>query len=183
MMKRILVAGLLGGLVLFAWGAISHMALPIGKVGLGGLPNEAAVLPGLKAIPEPGLFFFPWEEDPKRLEERARVGPFGFIVVDPDGRELMTPGQLIVEFLSNFAAALLAALLLALAAPSLAGYGMRVWFTGLLGLIPCLSILASEWNWYPFPTDYFLAQCVIEIVGWILVGLVLGAVVKRPALA
>jgi hypothetical protein len=31
---RVFVAGLLGGIVFFAWGAIAHMALPIGQMGM-----------------------------------------------------------------------------------------------------------------------------------------------------
>ena len=33
-MSRILIAGLVGGVIVFVWGAFSHMVLPIGEMGL-----------------------------------------------------------------------------------------------------------------------------------------------------
>jgi hypothetical protein len=33
MTKNILLAGLLGGLALFAWESVAHMALPLGEAG------------------------------------------------------------------------------------------------------------------------------------------------------
>ena len=31
---RIYIAGLIGGIVLFVWGAVSHMVLPVGEMGI-----------------------------------------------------------------------------------------------------------------------------------------------------
>jgi len=33
-MSRILIAGLVGGIVVFIWSAFSHMVLPLGEAGL-----------------------------------------------------------------------------------------------------------------------------------------------------
>jgi hypothetical protein len=41
---RILVAGVLGGIVMFVWTSIAHMALPLGEAGIGEIPNESAML-------------------------------------------------------------------------------------------------------------------------------------------
>jgi hypothetical protein len=43
-MKRIFLAGLIGGIAMFIWTSIAHMALPLGEAGIGEMPNEAAVL-------------------------------------------------------------------------------------------------------------------------------------------
>ena len=37
-MKRIALAALLGGITLFAWGAVSHMVLKLGDAGLRSAP-------------------------------------------------------------------------------------------------------------------------------------------------
>ena len=44
---RILIAGVIGGLVMFMWGAVAHMMLPIGEMGMK-LPTE----PELQFEPE-----------------------------------------------------------------------------------------------------------------------------------
>ena len=41
---RILVAGVLGGIAMFVWTSIAHMALPLGEAGINKIPNESAVL-------------------------------------------------------------------------------------------------------------------------------------------
>jgi len=41
---RILVAGVLGGIAMFVWTSIAHMALPLGEAGIGEIPNESAML-------------------------------------------------------------------------------------------------------------------------------------------
>ena len=41
---RVIIAGLLGGLVIFIWGAVSHMALPLGEMGMAQPANEDAVI-------------------------------------------------------------------------------------------------------------------------------------------
>jgi hypothetical protein len=57
---RILVAGLVGGAAMFCWGAVSHMALPIGDMGIESLPTEQSLLGQMKsAIPQRGFYFFP----------------------------------------------------------------------------------------------------------------------------
>ena len=45
-MKGIVIGGLLGGVVMFFWGFVSHMLLPIGSAGLIGasLAQQAAVI-------------------------------------------------------------------------------------------------------------------------------------------
>jgi hypothetical protein len=41
---RILLAGILGGIVMFIWTSIAHVALPLGEAGIRKIPNESAVL-------------------------------------------------------------------------------------------------------------------------------------------
>jgi hypothetical protein len=41
---RILVAGVLGGIVMYVWTSIAHMALPLREAGINEIPNESVVL-------------------------------------------------------------------------------------------------------------------------------------------
>jgi hypothetical protein len=73
------------------------------------------------------------------------------------------------------------AFLLAQAAGALASYGAKVLFVALLGLLPGLDVDVGYWNWYGFPGDYTLAVMADHVLGWLLAGLVLAAIIKRPA--
>ncbi len=46
---RILRAGVLGGIVMFVWTSIAHMALPLGEAGINEIPNESAVLSAMQS--------------------------------------------------------------------------------------------------------------------------------------
>ena len=90
---RVLVGGIVAGVAMFAWGALSHMALPLGTMGIKSLPGENEVVATLKdAIPEPGLYFFPGMDMKRKLtseEERAwqrvlvvtLMGLFGWVSI------------------------------------------------------------------------------------------------------
>ena len=60
-MKRIFLAGLLGGIAMFIWTSIAHMALPLGEAGIREIPNEAAVLSAMQSniAEKPGFIIFP----------------------------------------------------------------------------------------------------------------------------
>jgi len=177
--KNILVASILGGIVLFLWGAFSHMVLPLGEVGLQAMPNEEQVLSALSTnVQGAGLYFFPWgsdetEADMKAWEEKYRSGPAGLLVYRPLGGEPMTPGMLLTELVTDIIAALLGSLLMMKAISGLATFGARVFFCTLLGLFGSLLVNTQYWNWYGFPGDYTLAAILDDVIGFTLVGIVL----------
>ena len=75
MFKKLLLAGVLGGLALFAWESIAHMALPLGEAGIRGFADhEAPMLAAMKEhIKEPGFYYFPAPEDkPGQAQSRTR---------------------------------------------------------------------------------------------------------------
>jgi len=186
-MRRILIGGLAGGVILFAWGAFSHIVLPIGKMGLRSLANEETVLATMKAaIREPGLYFFPgapgFDEGREMSEEEARAweaknmaGPAGLLLYHPHGESPMGPGQLGTQFAADVVAALLACLLLSWTVVS---YGRRVLFVALMGLFAWVSISAPYWIWYRFPTDFIVGEAIGQVVGGLLAGLAVAAIVK-----
>ncbi len=53
---RLLAAAILGGILMFVWGAVSHTVLPLGEMGMKNLPAEDALVPAMKlAINERGF--------------------------------------------------------------------------------------------------------------------------------
>jgi hypothetical protein len=182
---RIVLGGLVGGLVFFIWGAVWHIALPLKSSGISWMSqaSEPAVLSAMKAgITEPGFYFFPGGDvehmtESQRAEwtKKLQAGPSGILVIAPGGSEGMTPRLLVIEFASNVAAALCAAVLMT----HITGrYPVRVLMLTLAGLLGWVSISISYWNWYGFPTSFTLAAGVEEAVGWLLSGLAIAAIVK-----
>ena len=78
MAKRVVIAGILGGVVIFLWGYLAHTVLGLGEVGIKELSNEQAVVGALRAsTSEPGFYFFPGVgmttgASPNRCELRCR---------------------------------------------------------------------------------------------------------------
>jgi len=188
--NRIAVSALLGGTIMFIWGALSHMVLPIGDMGVRSLPGEQMILPAMKfSITERGFYMFPGmaeldgkdmsEEDQKVWADKYKAGPRGILVFDPTGDEAMSPRQLGTEFASNIVASLLLAIVLSQVRGS---RGKRIIFAALLGVFAWMSIDVSYWNWYRFPTMFMTAQLIDQGVGWLLAGvaIALGLGRDRP---
>jgi len=187
---RVLIASLLGAVVVFAWGAVSHMALPIGDMGVKPLPSEAVVLGSIKrAVPERGAYLFPspprdegmsaeeMAEATERWKEAYAAGPRGMLIFDPSGDDPMSPRMLGIEFLGGLMAAFVASMLcVGLRAP----YVVRVLAIGALGVFAWLAIDVSYWNWYRFPDEFALMGLIDQAAGWLLAGVPIAAI-ARPS--
>ena len=63
---RILLAGVLGGIMMFVWTSIAHMALPLREAGINEIPNESVVLIAMQSSigEKTGLYVFPSRQSP-----------------------------------------------------------------------------------------------------------------------
>jgi hypothetical protein len=181
-MKKIVIGALTGAVIMFVWGAFSHMVILVG-VGFNRLPDEDAVIEKLRnSIPREGLYFFPiidfrgnpTPEERGAWEAKFRGGPTGLLLYHPDGGTPLSPKKLLTQFTSNLLSAAIAAYIVSLV---LARYWQRVLAITLFGAFAWLSISALYWNWYGFPTSFFAAQGVDQIVGWLLAGLAIAKLV------
>lgn len=175
---RIVVAGIIGGLVMFLWSAVAHMALPIGEAGLKVPTQQEAVLDAIgQSAAGEGVYMYP-SIDPAKMGdaaamqafgERSRGKAFAFVVYQPGGNPVMqdmTP-NLLRQLVTDYFAALVAAWILALGAWS---FTRRVLVAGALGLFAWLALSLPYWNWYMFPLDFTLGTLVEQVVGWLLAG-------------
>jgi hypothetical protein len=180
-MVRVIVAGLVGGIVTFLWGAVSHMLTPLGEMGFSDLPDEPAVMQALaRSVPEKGLYGFPGAGMTQEEIAMLPPGPTGLLVFNPSGKWEMGPRQLGFEYGSNALAALVAAIV----ASRLAGfYGVRVILIAFIGVVGWLSISASQWTWYGFPDKFILAEGADQLIGWFLTGLAIAGIVPGPRYA
>jgi hypothetical protein len=184
--KKIIIATLLGGLTMFIWGGFSHLVLFIGT-GLKPLPNEDKVMEVLKTnIPEQGLYFFPGKdfrnsnkEQDAIFDQKFRDGPVGLLVYGPVGGNPFKVSKLITQLISNLLSVFIATLIASLI---FASYWKRVIIVSLLGLLACSSVSSIYWNWYEFPTSFFVAQILDMVIGFFLAGLVICKIVPQPVL-
>ena len=180
---RIVLAGLLGGIAMFVWTSIAHMATPLAAIGFSHMSHEQVVLDAMKqgVGEKPGLYFFPWVDpsDPKMEEKSAalmKTHPSGMMIYQPAGFTFGMGPLLVKEFTKELAQSLLAAFLVSLTL--LTGYIARVGFVAAVGVFATLSTDVSYWIWYGFPTDYTLAVITIELVGAVAAGLAIAAILK-----
>ncbi|MFN0277400.1 MAG: hypothetical protein ACKVRN_02245 [Pyrinomonadaceae bacterium] len=182
---RLIIAAVLAGIVMFIWGAFSHMVLGIGSAGMKPMPNEAVVAPAMKTnISEPGVYVVPWMDDLHNATEEQQAafaakykeGPTAFLIYHPTGEDLMSMKQFGVELGSNIAAALVVGMILLLGAVS---FSRGVTIATLVGLAGWLSINVSYWNWYRFPTNFVTPELIDQTVGWLLSGFVLAFILRR----
>ncbi len=177
---RVLIAGLLGGIVVFFWGFIAHTVLPIGEFGVKlGTPHEA-VLAALKANTDgEGIYILPSlpneqmndSEAMKAMAPTWAENPYALIVYQPQGQDMGDmAAELPTEFVTNVLSAWLVAWMLAAGA---FGFGRRLLMSTGLGVFAWLAISVPQWNWYRFPLDFTLSALVQHGVGWFLAGLVM----------
>jgi hypothetical protein len=183
-MKKVLLAGILGGLISFVWSSAIHM-LPTGKMGLSVLnEKEDAVLAALKSSnAQDGLYFFPGMDMSKSMtaEQQAawdakyKAGPVGLLLYHPNGGEALSPKQLLIELLATILCGLMAAYVLASTVGSI---GSRAILVGLMGLFTWFAISISQWNWYKFPFSFILVDGLDQVIGWLLAGLLMAKMIK-----
>jgi hypothetical protein len=195
MAKRILLAGVLGGLAMFVWLSLAHVVLGIGSVGIKEFPDEQAMLGAMRtSLPQSGFYIFPGMGQPsgatraqqsaamQAYQQKIQNGPSGMLIYHPNGQKALSPGQLITEFTTNIIQGLLAAFLLSLAT-GLRSYAARVGFVTLAGIVAGITTNISYWNWYGFPASYTASYALTEIVGFLCIGLVAGAIIKHGSTA
>ena len=190
MTKRILLAGILGGIAMFVWASLAHMVLPLGQTGIKEIPNEPSVLSAMRSGlgEKSGFYMFPGMElgaNPSREQQHAAMehygeklaaNPSGLLIYHPPGAKALTTGQLITEFLTEVVEALIVVFLLA--QTRLTSLGSRVGFVTLAGVLAAITTNIPYWNWYGFPGSYTAAYMTIEIVGYLAAGIVAALIMK-----
>jgi len=188
---KILLAGVLGGIVMFIWTSIAHMALPLGEAGLGEIPNESTVLGVMQSNigEQTGLYIFPGpgigknatrnekDEAMKHMGEKMAANPSGILMYHAPGRPLELGKLLGVEFGTELLEAILVVFLLA--QTRIASFAGRVGFVFVAGILAAIATNVSYWNWYGFPGAYTASYILTQIVGFLCVGIVAALVLRK----
>jgi len=190
---KIIIAGVLGGIVMFIWTSIAHMALPLGEAGIREIPNESAVLGAMRSAigEQAGLYIFPGpgvgknatreekNEAMKRMVEKVATNPSGILMYHAPGRPFAFGKWLGIEFGTELVEAILVVFLLA--QTRLVSFAGRVGFVLVAGILAAITTNISYWNWYGFPSVYTASYMLIEIVGFLLAGITVALLWRKHA--
>ena len=187
---KILLAGILGGIAMFIWTSLAHMALPLGEAGISEITNESAVLSAMQTNigDKTGLYIFPGmgvgknatrqekNEAMKQIAAKAASGPSGLLMYHPT--RPFNFGKLMgVEFATELLAAILAVFLLA--QTRIVSFAGRVGFVFVIGILAAIATNVSYWNWYGFPGVYVASYMLITVIGFLCVGIVAALVLPK----
>lgn len=195
MAKRVVIAGILGGLAMFVWTFVAHEFLPIGEMGVREIPNESVVLSAMQTtISQPGFYIYPgFGLGPNPTSEQRKAAmpaymkkyeqsPHGILIYHPASGAFPFGAAVAREGALNLLEGLLAAWLLSWAAAG-RGYVARGMFVAVVGILATVTTNVEQWNWFEFPGAYIAGYMITQIVGYVLVGLIAAAFVKSEIAA
>lgn len=172
---RILIAGVVAGLAMFLWSGLSNLALPLGKIGVLAAPNEAAAQAALKTNlgEHSGLYVLPMAA----MSGKANSSPAAVVTYLGRGESFgVTPAKLAAELVLEVLLSILAAALLSLT--RLYGFLPRLGFVVALGLFATVMTNTSNMIWFAYPLDYTLAYAATQLIGFLIAGAVIAALVR-----
>jgi hypothetical protein len=189
MSTRILLAGIVGGIVMFFWNFVAHDLLPLGEMGVRVIPNEDAVTSALQTnlADNSGFYVFPSggltpdatreqkQAAMKKAVEQMAAGAGGVLIYRPK-RHFNFPKRLVIQFATDVAEGLLAVFLLA--QTGITGFGGKVGFVLTAGILAAITTNVPYANWYGFPKDFTLGQMITQVIGFLLIGIVAGLILK-----
>jgi hypothetical protein len=180
---KIIIAGIVGGILIFVWSFVSHMVLPVGHWGVQSFPvpgNEALQAVINANIQHEGLYAYPGVENMDTLmtdqaakaayEEKYKAGPSGILIVVPKGESMFSINKLLRELGSDVAAAILGALIIFWGVDRSSlfrTFGMSI----ALGLMAWFLISTSYNIWYRFPRDLIIGEAITEVAGFAIAGI------------
>lgn len=189
MAKRVILGGVLGGLVMFLWGAFSWMVLPWHDLTIGTFSEESAIAGAVLAqAPRDGVYLLPnaRQQDPRltpeekvqalsMAKERMQTGPFVFMSVVRGGVTPENPMLFVRSLIIHVVGATLITMLL------VQTRGLRFWcrvgFVETAGIAIAIFATLPLWNWWQFPLPYTLVNFADFVIAAILAGLVIAWVV------
>jgi len=184
MTKPLALGTIVGGVVLFIWGAIYHAALPTAAMVFERFNGEDEVAAAVTAAaPRSGTFFLPWmpeesgEAGMKAAQEKMQHGPFVFASVRL-GPSPSLGGQLAIQFGICLLIALLATRLLIHS--QVASARGRMLFLMAVATAGWAAKNLSYWNWYAFSTAFTVGELLEVAIGFGLIGLAISRVIPVP---
>jgi hypothetical protein len=181
MTGRILLAGVLGGIAMFVWASLAHTVLELGNIGLKTMDaaGESAAMESIKAATgdASGLYIAPGAA---MSENPPASGPSLFMVYKSQSAYVMSPMQLGSEFALELVQSVILAFLLA---GMMVSMGARIGWAAAAGVMVGIATNGSYHVWYGFPVDYTAAAIGIQVVEYLVAGIVIALILPRQSAA
>ncbi|MBC8289821.1 MAG: hypothetical protein H8E37_05840 [Planctomycetes bacterium] len=166
MARRLLIASLAGGVVLFFWGFAWYAAIPLHENSMKTFSNADDMASALATGTDGhGVYYYP-----STHEEMAKK-PFALVIYDPGGSPSMTP-FMVKGFVGNLIAAAIVSLMLLTVVDPAASIGKRIGFVVAVYLTAAALCRIPDASWWHFPNSYLLLEVIFLAVGGVLVGAV-----------
>lgn len=185
MMKRLVLAGLMGGLTVLLWSVVSWGVIPWHVGVIREIPDGEAVVQAMsERVERTGVYFYPGFDRYGGSWERFQRGPnLNFVAYSTEGENPRGLGPIARGLLLNIISALVAASLLLVAIPRLPRLGHQALFVTLVASFAAVQTHLIGWNWLQLPLGYTLVAAFDLVIAWFLAGLVIGRVLApgQPA--
>lgn len=183
---RILVAGLVAGILVFFMGFVEHELLGWSARAFSSLDKNAEFRDHVRGHKlDTGMYPFPkmpkdkTPEEMERFSKEWKPGPSGFLIVAPPGD--MNMGKMLGgEFVSNVIAALIAAWIVSLIAAEKT-FLWRWKAVVLMGIFGWVSISVSNYLWWQFPWTFIRDDLLCTILEWCVGGAAIAAIIPSTA--
>jgi hypothetical protein len=113
------------------------------------------------------------------MDEKIAGNPSGILMYHAPGRPFTFAKALGIEFATELLEAILVVFLLA--QTRIASFAGRVGFVLVAGILAAIGTNVSYWNWYGFPGVYIANYMLIQVVGFLCVGIVAALVLRRSS--
>jgi len=179
------VAALVGAVLMFIWGFVSHTVLKLFDVK--GFSNSGGLVEMLKTSQaESGVYAVPAmpedmsdKESPqyKKFVDDYEKGPIAIVIYQEEGATFMGAMTFIKGFLVMLASCLFAAFLVSRS--KLASTGGRFTFVLCLGVLMAIHVDGSNWAWMYHPMGWTIAAMIDHVAAWAAAGVGI-ALILRP---
>lgn len=188
-MNRLLIASLLSGVLMMAWGFVFWALSPLPIDYFKPLPNQDAIVGALKEqLPASGVYIFPsvspgHQGDPTKdpaFVSKHKAGPIGLVVFHREGDEPMAPMTYAKGMGHFILTSFLLGLLMLIGGVQRRSFLLRWLFVGFAGAVAGVMICLSQPIWFHYPWDSQLFYAAYFTSSSLIGGLALAILLRSP---
>lgn len=179
--RKIIIAGLLGGIAMVVWIIISYGILPFRDMTIKEMPNEDTVFNVVSEnITESGYYYYPsLAQGESAYHARHESGPIFGIIYQQVGEEEVGLEKLVLALLIAFTTPMIPAWILSIISEKkICTYWQRVFIVLLFGIFLAIFSDLSNRVFNNYPLDYTIISAINNVITWALAGSVIAWIIK-----
>ncbi len=186
MRHTIIKCGLIGGFILFIWGAVSWSVLPWQKGQMNSFSSEKEVRSAISDnVSGSGLYILPnlqkYAYNPDELaaaKDRISEGPYIVAAVSANGRNPSMAGSAVASLILKIVSACIVTWLLLRTVHPL-DYHKSVKFITVIGILIALSANLPYVIWFGFPGGFAMGSIIEIVFGWFFAALAIARIIPH----